>query len=314
MRGMDDSTESQAPILSLGDGTGSRTEPDDVISHLYQNADDNNNDDDASVLEHSIGDRNFGDEFEPLGNEERHGEGFLSTQDEEASYQDCMSVFQQGLSTASSTVSMGHGQSALVSLGHASDNDEGDEHNEICAAPMENTGFGEASLVQAAQPQPSAPSQQPSTALLTSSQADLRRLDLGVRKLSLAHPPHSEEAPGGRGLAPPALQETQSVAETDVDDSWAQHGKHFFILTESGKPVWTYHGEEDGLAGLMALITALVSVIQDQASQQLHVPHTMCVCSGPPHSAHPHPMLLCMHARVCTSGRHVPMQFKGCAP
>jgi hypothetical protein len=48
-------------------------------------------------------------------------------------------------------------------------------------------------------------------------------------------------------------------------EAWMHRLKHFFILTNSGKPIFSYNEAEEGdLASLTALITALVSVVQDQ--------------------------------------------------
>ena len=53
--------------------------------------------------------------------------------------------------------------------------------------------------------------------------------------------------------------------QTDAAACATTHHKHFFILSCSGKPIYSYHGGEDeDQASLTALITALVSVVQDQ--------------------------------------------------
>lgn len=62
-----------------------------------------------------------------------------------------------------------------------------------------------------------------------------------------------------------------AALEDDSQASWLHHLKHFFILSSSGKPIYSYHGEENALAGLMALITALVSVVQDQVCKAMNV-------------------------------------------
>ena len=51
-----------------------------------------------------------------------------------------------------------------------------------------------------------------------------------------------------------------ALDETDV--RWRRKSKHFFILSSSGKPVWSRHGDENALAGFMAVIQALVSFVQ----------------------------------------------------
>ncbi|KAG2440201.1 hypothetical protein HXX76_004313 [Chlamydomonas incerta] len=58
-------------------------------------------------------------------------------------------------------------------------------------------------------------------------------------------------------------------AREDEDDEeastqWSAYPKHFFILSSSGKPIYSYTGDERSLVGLSALISALVSVVQAQ--------------------------------------------------
>ena len=49
--------------------------------------------------------------------------------------------------------------------------------------------------------------------------------------------------------------------------NWLHHPKHYMILSSSGKPIYSFHdGDERELASLAALISALVSVVQVQAS------------------------------------------------
>jgi hypothetical protein len=63
------------------------------------------------------------------------------------------------------------------------------------------------------------------------------------------------------------LRESQenlpTTSEAMGSDIWVSHPKHYFILSSSGKPIYSYHGDESSLAAQMALITALVAVIQD---------------------------------------------------
>ena len=49
-----------------------------------------------------------------------------------------------------------------------------------------------------------------------------------------------------------------------VSAAWKQHRKHVFILSNAGKPIWTLHGDENALAGLMAVVQALVSFVHDK--------------------------------------------------
>lgn len=49
-----------------------------------------------------------------------------------------------------------------------------------------------------------------------------------------------------------------------VTHAWKQHPKHVLILSNAGKPIWTLHGDENALAGLTAVIQALVSFVHDK--------------------------------------------------
>lgn len=47
-----------------------------------------------------------------------------------------------------------------------------------------------------------------------------------------------------------------------TDKSWLEKPKHIFILSEAGKPIYSFHGSEDKLASLFGVLTALVSFVQ----------------------------------------------------
>ncbi|XP_069996044.1 vacuolar fusion protein MON1 homolog [Penaeus vannamei] len=67
--------------------------------------------------------------------------------------------------------------------------------------------------------------------------------------------------------------ETEPGDDDDGEDSqdeeylesleWIQQEKHVFILSESGKPIYTRHGKEDRLVTLFGLMQALVSFVAD---------------------------------------------------
>ena len=57
---------------------------------------------------------------------------------------------------------------------------------------------------------------------------------------------------------------TSSTGEdATLSSSWRNKLKHFFILSEAGKPIYSRHGDEDQLASLMAVMQATVSFVQD---------------------------------------------------
>nr|CAG4647791.1 EOG090X03TW [Moina brachiata] len=63
------------------------------------------------------------------------------------------------------------------------------------------------------------------------------------------------------------LEETRSspIDENNGSDStvWKGQRKHFFVLSEAGKPIYTRHGNEEQLVTLFGVMQALVSVIED---------------------------------------------------
>nr|CAG4641586.1 EOG090X03TW [Eurycercus lamellatus] len=56
-----------------------------------------------------------------------------------------------------------------------------------------------------------------------------------------------------------------STDEDDGSDSpaWKGQKKHFFVLSEAGKPIYTRHGNEEQLVTLFGVMQALVSVVED---------------------------------------------------
>ncbi|KAL0035669.1 hypothetical protein WJX79_007044 [Trebouxia sp. C0005] len=56
----------------------------------------------------------------------------------------------------------------------------------------------------------------------------------------------------------------QADAQGGTSQSWRQQRKHVFVLSNAGKPIWTLHGDENALAGFMAVIQALTSFVHDK--------------------------------------------------
>nr|CAG4643112.1 EOG090X03TW [Ilyocryptus agilis] len=72
---------------------------------------------------------------------------------------------------------------------------------------------------------------------------------------------HNEDA-----SASSFLEETIPVPENDDGSdpaSLKNHRKHFFVLSEAGKPIYTRHGNEEQLVTLFGVMQALVSVVED---------------------------------------------------
>ena len=79
-----------------------------------------------------------------------------------------------------------------------------------------------------------------------------------------------EQGIGVKGRSSPLLeagtQETPAFMtnrEEDVtSDSWRQHRKHVFVLSEAGKPIYSRYGSEEALSSTMGVMMALVSFVQ----------------------------------------------------
>ncbi|XP_058641531.1 vacuolar fusion protein MON1 homolog A isoform X2 [Onychostoma macrolepis] len=50
--------------------------------------------------------------------------------------------------------------------------------------------------------------------------------------------------------------------EDIMSESWRQHRKHVFVLSEAGKPIYSRYGNEEALASTMGVMMALVSFVQ----------------------------------------------------
>ncbi|XVF68577.1 hypothetical protein PTKIN_Ptkin11bG0013500 [Pterospermum kingtungense] len=53
------------------------------------------------------------------------------------------------------------------------------------------------------------------------------------------------------------------VDEDDASMSWRKRKKHFFILSHSGKPIYSRYGDEHKLAGFSATLQAIISVVEN---------------------------------------------------
>ncbi|XP_061745048.1 vacuolar fusion protein MON1 homolog B isoform X2 [Nerophis ophidion] len=79
-----------------------------------------------------------------------------------------------------------------------------------------------------------------------------------------------EQGLGVKGRSSPLIevgpQESPAyVSHRDEDvtaDSWRQHRKHVFVLSEAGKPIYSRYGSEEALSSTMGVMMALVSFVQ----------------------------------------------------
>ncbi|KAK9807508.1 hypothetical protein WJX72_001125 [[Myrmecia] bisecta] len=65
-----------------------------------------------------------------------------------------------------------------------------------------------------------------------------------------------------------AVNEAASTSgQNESDEAWRRERKHMFVLSNAGKPVFAAHGDENALAGFMAIIQAMMSFVQDKGDQ-----------------------------------------------
>ncbi|GIL46340.1 hypothetical protein Vafri_3345 [Volvox africanus] len=65
--------------------------------------------------------------------------------------------------------------------------------------------------------------------------------------------------------------EASTSGSDEEGAAWHTYPKHFFILSSAGKPIYSYHNDEKSLASLTALISALISVVQNQGDTVQHI-------------------------------------------
>lgn len=59
------------------------------------------------------------------------------------------------------------------------------------------------------------------------------------------------------------IREKRHVHEDDASISWRKRKKHYFILSHSGKPIYSRHGDEHKLAGFSATLQAIISFVEN---------------------------------------------------
>ncbi|KVI09333.1 Vacuolar fusion protein MON1 [Cynara cardunculus var. scolymus] len=57
------------------------------------------------------------------------------------------------------------------------------------------------------------------------------------------------------------------VDEDDASVSWRERKKHFFVLSHSGKPIYSRYGDEHKLAGFSATLQAIISFVKNGGDQ-----------------------------------------------
>ncbi|XP_031388569.1 vacuolar fusion protein MON1 homolog isoform X2 [Punica granatum] len=65
------------------------------------------------------------------------------------------------------------------------------------------------------------------------------------------------------GVSGSGLQGKRRLDEDDASVSWRKRKKHFFILSHSGKPIYSRYGDEYRLAGFSATLQAIISFVEN---------------------------------------------------
>lgn len=116
-----------------------------------------------------------------------------------------------------------------------------------------------------------APPPQPSGAGPEDATGDCEHGDSGEFVVAmLAKAKLEEQGIGVKGRSSPLLEAegqdpTALASHRDEDvtaDSWRQHRKHVFVLSEAGKPIYSRYGSEEALSSTMGVMMALVSFVQ----------------------------------------------------
>ncbi|KQK11811.1 vacuolar fusion protein MON1 homolog isoform X2 [Brachypodium distachyon] len=77
---------------------------------------------------------------------------------------------------------------------------------------------------------------------------------------------HDVDAPQPHGPgAEDWARDKKHADEDDASASWRKRKKHFFILSNSGKPIYSRYGDEHKLAGFSATLQAIVSFVENSA-------------------------------------------------
>jgi First Longin domain of FUZ, MON1 and HPS1/Second Longin domain of FUZ, MON1 and HPS1 len=57
---------------------------------------------------------------------------------------------------------------------------------------------------------------------------------------------------------------SDAEAHREIDSSWYQEKTHVFVMSRSGKPIYTLHGDENNLVNQFSLLSMLVSFVEDK--------------------------------------------------
>ncbi|OAY72133.1 vacuolar fusion protein MON1 homolog [Ananas comosus] len=76
-----------------------------------------------------------------------------------------------------------------------------------------------------------------------------------------------EEVDDGRSSVDHWGRGKQHLDEDDASATWRKRKKHFFILSHSGKPIYSRYGDEHKLAGFSATLQAIISFVENSGDR-----------------------------------------------
>ncbi|XP_045805018.1 vacuolar fusion protein MON1 homolog isoform X1 [Trifolium pratense] len=80
-----------------------------------------------------------------------------------------------------------------------------------------------------------------------------------IEELNIHDPPPSVSNDSDASLLP----SQGNLDEDDASISWRKRKKHFFVLSHSGKPIYSRYGDEHKLAGFSATLQAIISFVEN---------------------------------------------------
>ncbi|XP_008794747.2 vacuolar fusion protein MON1 homolog [Phoenix dactylifera] len=76
-----------------------------------------------------------------------------------------------------------------------------------------------------------------------------------------------EEVGDGRASPDDWSRGKEHLDEDDASVSWRKRKKHFFVLSHSGKPIYSRYGDEHKLAGFSATLQAIISFVENSGDR-----------------------------------------------
>lgn len=80
-----------------------------------------------------------------------------------------------------------------------------------------------------------------------------------IQEMNIHYPPPSVSNDSHDSCFP----DERHLDEDDASISWRKRKKHFFVLSHSGKPIYSRYGDEHKLAGFSATLQAIISFVEN---------------------------------------------------